>query len=298
MASLELPTLSIPYNTQDSDVTILNTTAFDRLYWSILDPSNPPHILVANANEAVPPTARPPFTTHPIALEPATTINAHTLPHHSRISQRIRKPMERRLRVTGRRRRMSRGLLELVVGERLGKSRSAARVTRISTEIKSQMLQVKRLDKKAKRFRSTSPTHAGPHAERRLEWGPSSPPEGGPADKSSKDWRDRPNVLEEARLGSVLLRAWKGEYESAEQVAEDVRNIAEEVGIKVVSSAMQADDDWMKLILANLGRMFSRGMNNRKRSGELERSGSSGRLRMWTCLLQSGKLQQDNSSLS
>jgi hypothetical protein len=32
----------------------------------------------------------------------------------------------------------------------------------------------------------------------------------------------------------VLLKAWKSEYESAEQVAKDVRRIAENVGIKVV----------------------------------------------------------------
>jgi hypothetical protein len=47
-------------------------------------------------------------------------------------------------------------------------------------------------------------------------------------------WQDDFQVLEEERLGSVLLKAWKSEYESAEQVAKDVRRIAENVGIKVV----------------------------------------------------------------
>jgi hypothetical protein len=47
-------------------------------------------------------------------------------------------------------------------------------------------------------------------------------------------WQDDFQVLEEERLGSVLLKAWNSEYESAEQVAEDVRRIAETVGIKVV----------------------------------------------------------------
>jgi hypothetical protein len=91
-------------------------------------------------------------------------------------------------------------------------------------------------------------THtAEAHWKRGIEWDPFSPPEGGPPEKAAKDWRDQLQVLEEARLGSVLLKAWKSEYESAEQVAEDIRNIAEDVGIKVVSSEMEVDNNWVKV---------------------------------------------------
>jgi hypothetical protein len=79
-----------------------------------------------------------------------------------------------------------------------------------------------------------------------IEWSPFSPLEGGPPEEAA-DWRDQLQALEEARLGSVLLKAWKGEYESAKQVAEDIRTIAEEVGIKIVSSEVQVDNDWMKV---------------------------------------------------
>ena len=79
------------------------------------------------------------------------------------------------------------------------------------------------------------------------DWSPFSPVEGSSqpaktrAEKLSaghKDWHDDLQVLEEERLGSVLLKAWKGEYERAEDAAEDVKKIAENMGIKVV-----ADDE-------------------------------------------------------
>jgi len=79
--------------------------------------------------------------------------------------------------------------------------------------------------------------------KRGIDWDPFSSPDGGPP-KPAKDWRDQLQVLEEARLGSVLLKAWKSEYESAEQAAEDVRKIAEEMGVKIVSSASEVDDAW------------------------------------------------------
>ncbi|KAI4642010.1 uncharacterized protein J4E79_011536 [Alternaria viburni] len=79
--------------------------------------------------------------------------------------------------------------------------------------------------------------------KRGIDWDPFSSPDGGPP-KPAKDWRDQLQVLEEARLGSVLLKAWKSEYESAEQAAEDVRKIAEEMGIKIVSSSSEVDDAW------------------------------------------------------
>ena len=40
--------------------------------------------------------------------------------------------------------------------------------------------------------------------------------------------------LEHARLGHVLNRAWNGEYESAKEVADDVKATASEVGITIV----------------------------------------------------------------
>ncbi|KAI4694288.1 hypothetical protein J4E81_006504 [Alternaria sp. BMP 2799] len=89
----------------------------------------------------------------------------------------------------------------------------------------------------------TNTQTAEAHWKQGIEWDPLSPPEGGPP-KPAKDWRDQLQVLEEARLGSVLLKAWKSEYQSAEQAAEDVRKIAEEMGIKIVSSASEVDDAW------------------------------------------------------
>ena len=89
----------------------------------------------------------------------------------------------------------------------------------------------------------TNTQTAEAHWKRGIEWDPLSSPEGGPS-TPGKDWRDQLQVLEEARLGSVLLKAWKSEYQSAEQAAEDVRKIAEEMGIKIVSSASDVDDAW------------------------------------------------------
>jgi hypothetical protein len=100
------------------------------------------------------------------------------------------------------------------------------------------------------------------------DWSPFSPVEGGSQPEKThpekgslgcKDWHDDLQVLEEERLGSVLLKAWKGEYESAEQAAEDVRKTAEKVGIKVVGVdevdvgekwedvfEMVKDDEWKR----------------------------------------------------
>jgi hypothetical protein len=60
-----------------------------------------------------------------------------------------------------------------------------------------------------------------------MVWYASSPPEGGPRDKAS-DWRDQLQLLDETRLECVLLKACESEYDSVEQVAEDIRKIAEE----------------------------------------------------------------------
>jgi hypothetical protein len=77
------------------------------------------------------------------------------------------------------------------------------------------------------------------------DWSPCSPVEGGqkPAnthrEKTSpgyKDWHDDLQVLEEERLGSVLLRAWKGQYKRVADIAEDIKANAEKMGIKVVGN--------------------------------------------------------------
>ncbi|CAN9280107.1 unnamed protein product [Alternaria alternata] len=95
-------------------------------------------------------------------------------------------------------------------------------------------------------FNIKYPREAEAPWKRDIDWSPFSSPGGRPTEEAA-DWRDQLQVLEQARLGSVLLKAWKGEYESAEQAAEDIRKIAEEVGINVVSSTVEVGDDWMKL---------------------------------------------------
>jgi hypothetical protein len=91
-------------------------------------------------------------------------------------------------------------------------------------------------------------THtAEAHWKRGIDWDPFSSPEGGPP-MPAKDWRDQLQVLEEARLGSVLLKAWKGEYESAGHATEDIRTIAEEMGIKIVSSETEVENAWVKVL--------------------------------------------------
>ncbi|CAN9226878.1 unnamed protein product [Alternaria alternata] len=95
-------------------------------------------------------------------------------------------------------------------------------------------------------FNITYPREAEAPWKRDIDWTPFSSPGGRPTEEAA-DWRDQLQVLEQARLGSVLLKAWKGEYESAEQAAEDTRKIAEEVGINVVSSTVEVGDNWMKL---------------------------------------------------
>ncbi|CAN9203253.1 unnamed protein product [Alternaria alternata] len=95
-------------------------------------------------------------------------------------------------------------------------------------------------------FNITYPREAEAPWKRDIDWSPFSSPGGRPTEEAA-DWRDQLQVLEQARLGSVLLKAWKGEYESAEQAAEDTRKIAEEVGINVVSSTVEVGDNWMKL---------------------------------------------------
>jgi hypothetical protein len=71
--------MSAPNLTAGDYVPILNTSAFERLYWSILDPEGISTIRVAEENENAAPASRASFTTHPIALEPATKTGASKL---------------------------------------------------------------------------------------------------------------------------------------------------------------------------------------------------------------------------
>lgn len=50
--------------------------------------------------------------------------------------------------------------------------------------------------------------------------------------------------LEEARLGSVLLKAWNSKYESAEEVAADIRAIASNMGITVDGDEVEIYERW------------------------------------------------------
>lgn len=50
--------------------------------------------------------------------------------------------------------------------------------------------------------------------------------------------------LEETRLGSVLVKAWKEKYTSAEEVAGEIRSIAEKMGIRVSGDEVELDEDW------------------------------------------------------
>jgi hypothetical protein len=66
-------------------------------------------------------------------------------------------------------------------------------------------------------------------------WSPMSPLDAelsnpSPSGPSGSDWQNYLQVLEEGRLGSVFLKAWKDQYESAE----DVRKMAKKMDITVV----------------------------------------------------------------
>jgi hypothetical protein len=49
--------------------------------------------------------------------------------------------------------------------------------------------------------------------------------------------------LEQARLGNVLLQAWNSKYESADDVAEDVRSIASNIGITVNGDEVELEEN-------------------------------------------------------
>jgi hypothetical protein len=50
--------------------------------------------------------------------------------------------------------------------------------------------------------------------------------------------------LEEARLGSVLVKAWKRKYASADEIAGEVRSIAESMDIKVDEDEVEVERKW------------------------------------------------------
>jgi hypothetical protein len=50
--------------------------------------------------------------------------------------------------------------------------------------------------------------------------------------------------LEAARLGKVLLKAWNGDYESADEVIEDVRMAAAKLGINISEDDVDIGEDW------------------------------------------------------
>lgn len=50
--------------------------------------------------------------------------------------------------------------------------------------------------------------------------------------------------LEEARLGNVLVKAWKGGYANADEVIEDVRLAASNIGMKISGDGVNIGEEW------------------------------------------------------
>jgi len=62
--------------------------------------------------------------------------------------------------------------------------------------------------------------------------------------------------LEQARLGSVLLKAWNGKYESADEVAEEIRSNASSMGITVNGDEVQLEENWEDIFeVVQMGRL-------------------------------------------
>ena len=68
--------MSLPNLTSGEDIAVVNTSAFERLYWPILDKEGISNIRVANKENDTSQSSRASFTNHPVALEPATVTNA------------------------------------------------------------------------------------------------------------------------------------------------------------------------------------------------------------------------------
>jgi hypothetical protein len=54
--------------------------------------------------------------------------------------------------------------------------------------------------------------------------------------------------LEEARLGSVLLKAWNEKYTSADEAAKDIRVIASTMGLVVDGDEVEVDERWEDML--------------------------------------------------
>ncbi|RYN97753.1 hypothetical protein AA0120_g2753 [Alternaria tenuissima] len=68
--------MSLPNVTSGEEIAVMNTSAFKRLYWPILDKEGISNIRVANKENDTSSSSRASFTNHPVALEPATVTNA------------------------------------------------------------------------------------------------------------------------------------------------------------------------------------------------------------------------------
>jgi hypothetical protein len=76
LRSLTMPPLAVD---PDEPPSIMNTHAFSRLYWSILDPAGIASVQVAEENDDASSPSGNDLPTHPIALKPATTTGANKL---------------------------------------------------------------------------------------------------------------------------------------------------------------------------------------------------------------------------
>jgi hypothetical protein len=81
-------------------------------------------------------------------------------------------------------------------------------------------------------------------------WEPFSPLDEGPTGDdryevvSERAGADMWQELEEERLGSVILRAWKGGFESVDEVLDEVREMAREVGFRVEGDEIDVGRKW------------------------------------------------------
>jgi hypothetical protein len=70
--------------------------------------------------------------------------------------------------------------------------------------------------------------------------------------------------LDDDRMGSVLARAWNGQYESAAEVSEQVRLFASNVGISAVGDEVKIEGGWENVFeLIDTGDPFTRALRFR-----------------------------------
>jgi hypothetical protein len=82
-------------------------------------------------------------------------------------------------------------------------------------------------------------------------WEPCCPVEGcsKPYDENREEFDERFlggmwQHLEEARLGSVLIKAWDKKFESADEVAEETKRVLETLGIEIDGDDVVINGDW------------------------------------------------------